>query len=346
VKASRSKLRGDIERKSRYLHDENSVLCRIAVLENTTEETEGDATTSLDEIRCIPIEDERETDDSFQIRLPDDFVKSYRSKIYQGLLMVSISHAVYSHHELFLGKESQYTIVEESHRYRHLLARHLQVTGNVTVAVVRVSTPAESPVPTTTQLSSVYFGDHGFQKQYGACSGGKLRVKNCGVYDVKIPQTKASLENDAMKLVDAAQEQLRKDLGITQVSSLANKVIMCLPEGTYAGFWSARAIVNHWLMQIRSDYCLSLSASMHEMGTFVYLLFVTFVRLEARSITYGSALTVYWFLQVTCLDCFTLERYVEYSCRNHRIAIMDVFSQLIYTLTILSRISIGRTSLW
>jgi hypothetical protein len=216
----------------------------------------------------FPIEDEKETDDSFRIDLPDNLVESYKSKIYKGQLMVSISNAAYVNHKLFLGSNSQYAVVDESHRFRHLLERHLQITGDITVAVVRVSTPAESPVPSTTQLSSVYFGDHGFQEQYGACSGGKLTIKSSGIYDVKISRTKASLDNDAMKLVSAAQDQLRKDLGISQVSSLADKVIMCLSDGTYAGYWSASATVNYWRMQIRSDYCLSLSTSMHEMGKF------------------------------------------------------------------------------
>jgi hypothetical protein len=265
--ASKINLRGgNTPYVQRQLNDENnSVLCRVTIFDIMAE-TEQGGTTSTDETRCIPIVDGKETDDSFRIALPDDLVEANSAKIYRGQLIVSISNAAYIHHELFLGNDSQYAIVEESHRYRHLLERHLQVTGEVTVAVVRVSTPSESPVPSTAQLSSVYFGDHGFQKQYGDCSGGKLKIKSNGVYDVKISQSKASLGDDYMKIVEAAQEQLRKDLKINQVSDLAKKIVMCLPGGTYTGYWSASAGVNSYLMQVRSEYCLSLSVTMHEIG--------------------------------------------------------------------------------
>jgi hypothetical protein len=243
----------------------DNVLCRVTVFDVMSEVEDGENASS-DEIRCIPIENETETDDSFRVDLPDDMVELYKSKIYRGQLMVSISNAAYINHELFIGNDSQYKVMDENHRYRHLLERHLQVTGEITVAVVRVSTPSEAPVPSATKLSSVYFGDHGFQKQYGDCSGTKLKIKNNGVYDVKISQTKASLDNHYMKIVEAAQEQLRKDLGIAQVSDLAKKIVMCLPGGSYAGSWSASAGVNSYLMQVRSEYCLSLSVTMHESG--------------------------------------------------------------------------------
>jgi hypothetical protein len=244
----------------------NSVLCRITIFDIMTEPEKSGTIYTVDEIRCIPIVDEEETDDSFRIDLPENLVEANREKIYRGQLMVTISNASYVNHELITGNDSLYNVVEESHRYRYLLERHLQVTGEVTVAVVRVSTPSESPVPSKAQLSSDYFGDHGFQKQYGDCSGGKLKIKNNGVYDVKISQTKASLGNDHTKIVEAAQDQLRKDLGIAQVADLAKKIVMCLPGGSYAGSWSASAGVNSYLMQVRSEYCLSLSVTMHEIG--------------------------------------------------------------------------------
>jgi hypothetical protein len=270
-----NQLRGNSLESRQLISDSNSsndynndLLCRITILDITSDDGEDREPKSSQEIRCIPIVDEQETDDDFSIHLPDDILEAHQSDIYQGRLFVTVSDAVYVNHQVFIGAEPQFTVVQDSHhRYRHLVERHLQTTHEVTVAIIRISTPAESPVPSLSTLTGVYFGDHGFQKQFNDCSFGRLQLKNAGAYDIRISQSLSSLGNDFQRVVDAAQSQIRSSLG-KDANSLANKVIMCLPAGTYTNSFSASALLGSWRVQIRSDYCLSLSTTMHELGTF------------------------------------------------------------------------------
>jgi hypothetical protein len=266
VSASQLNLRGTASGEARQLgeSESNNILCRITVMDITSEGEDGQPKSSED-IRCIPIVDEQETDDDFSIQLPEDILGEHKPDIYQGKLFVSVSDAAYVNHHVFLGAEPQFTVVQDSHRFRHLAERHLQTTNEVTVAIVRISTPAEAPVPSLSTLTNVYFGDHGFQKQYNDCSFGRLQLKNAGAYDIAISQTLSSLGNDFQRVVDAAQSKIRSSLG-KDASSLANKVIMCLPPGSYSNSFTASAMLASWRVQIKSDFCLSLSTTMHELG--------------------------------------------------------------------------------
>lgn len=241
----------------------NNVLCRVTTFHQLTE-LKQDQVESKAETHCIPIIDHKyEDDNSFPIQLPDNMLATYESEIAHGELFVSISDALYDNEELFIGDQAQYTVVND-HNYRHLFERHLQSTTQVSVAVVRISTPNQSPPASASAISSALFGSNGMQKQYSDCSFGRTQLTNNGVFDVKISQTTAELGGDWSKVVDAAQKQILLDRGLTSVQQLANKVLMCLPPGT--GDWAASAGVNSWRAQFNSDWCTSLSATMHEVG--------------------------------------------------------------------------------
>jgi hypothetical protein len=247
----------------------SDVLCRVTTFHQISQSTDGNFR-SQKAIHCIPILDhDREADHYFPIRLPESLFASYESAISQGKLLVSISDAAVvvndgDNKELWIGDHAQYKVVKDV-QYRHLQERHLQSTNQVSVAVIRISTPTEAPPASTNTLMSTLFGSTGFQKQYRDCSFGRLEIINSGIFDVQISQTTAELGGDWIRVVEAAQEQIKRDQpGLTSVQDLADKILMCVPPGT--GDWAASADVNSWRAQFNAEWCTSLSATMHEVG--------------------------------------------------------------------------------
>jgi hypothetical protein len=235
-------------------------------------------------IHCIPIIDhDRESDNIFPIHLPEDLTSSYEHEISRGKLLVSISNADFVQDELFIGDHAEYSVVNDR-KYRHLQERHLPTSSThpVTVAVIRISTPNEAPPASSSTLLSTLYGNTGFQKQYSDCSFGRLELINNGVYDVQISQTTAELGGDWKRVVEAAQEQVKIDQGLTSVQDLADKILMCVPPGT--GDWAASADVNSWRAQFNSDWCTSLSATMHEIGTLGIFIYVSLVEIAFQSL--------------------------------------------------------------
>jgi hypothetical protein len=246
--------------------NDNSVLCRVTTFHQLTENSNNNVQ-SKSESHCIPIIDETyEADDSFPIQLPDNMMAAHESEIEQGQLLVSISDAVFVNDKLTIGDHAHYTVVlVVDHKYRHLIERHMQSVEQVSVAIIRITTPSESPPVSVSTLSSTMFGGSGFSKQYSDCSFGKLQLTNNGVFEVRISKTTSQLGGDWSQVVAEAQNQIKIDRGLTSVQQLADKILMCLPPGT--GDWAASAGVNSWRAQFNSQWCTSLSATMHEVGT-------------------------------------------------------------------------------
>lgn len=264
-------LRGGEE--PRNLDDDinDSVLCRIIILD-TIYMTEDNITATTAQQTCIPIVDNYETDLDFTVDLPLDLVKRYDKEIEQGKLLVSISDSKLMNEKLTVSVNSKFSVVTDP-RFRHLQERHLKVEGIMTVAVVRISTSDSSPKNSASALKSTLFGNGiNFVSQYSYCSFGKLKWKlaDAGVLDIKLPNKVAEFSNNSAGLVTAAQKYLKSLLKISNVSTLADKVIMCLPRGT--GSWAASAGVNHWRAQFNNDWCASLSGTMHELGHTIGLL--------------------------------------------------------------------------
>lgn len=243
------------------------VLCRVTTFHQLYEmnSDSNNNVQSHSETHCIPIIDQTyEDDNSFPIQLPEKMMADHQAEIARGQLLVSISDAVFINNKLLIGEHAQYTVISEDPKYRHLLERHMQTANQVSVAVIRITTPSESPPVSTSTLSSTLFGGSGFTKQYSDCSFGKLQLVNNGVFDVKISKTTAQLGGDWRQVLEEAQNQIRIDRGLTSVQQLADKILMCLPPGT--GDWAASAGVNSWRAQFNSQWCTSLSATMHEVG--------------------------------------------------------------------------------
>jgi hypothetical protein len=269
--AATSNLRGaDLESPVvvRHLNDfDVSVLCRVVTFGTMFFDATSQSSSTEDLTVCLPIVDDVELELEFPIDLPDDITEQYEQEIHGGTLMVSISDAIISEKKLVLGLQPQFTVITNTTRYRHLLERHLQVKPEMTVAVVRVSTTDSSPRNTARQLRTNLFDSNGinFVTQYKAISFGKLQwsLAPAGVIEVKVPQSISSFSS-YLDLVEAAQDLAKAKLKVSEITSIADKVLFCLPPGT--GNWAASAGVNHWRAQFNNDWCTSLSGTMHELG--------------------------------------------------------------------------------
>jgi Gametolysin peptidase M11 len=241
-----------------------SVLCRITMFDTLILSKENVSSTR-EQTTCLPIVNEVETDLDFSIDLPEDLVKANIADIEMGKLLVKVIGAEMVDDKLVIGQRPQFEVVHD-HRLRHLQERHLQSTGVMTLAVIRISTSDAAPTASAATLKNALFGGLiNFATQYDSCSFGKLKWKmaGSGVIDVRLPN-KVSAYASSAELVTAAQKQLKAQNGGKEVSSMGNKVFMCLPPGT--GDWAASAGINHWRAQFNNDWCTSLSGIVHELG--------------------------------------------------------------------------------
>jgi len=219
-----------------------------------------------EETGCILIErhTEVESDTLVPIQLPKDISRLHYRKIKRGTLFVHIQGAIVTNNEIVASDSAQFTVVDPPAGLRHLSEMEPAI-GNKTIAIVRVSTKDSSPPASLDELRKAIVGNGiSMKTQYFRCSMGQLQWIFAGGYDVKLNKHRISEFNSGIELLDAANERLNKELGITSAATLANKVIYCLAPGISG--WIASAGVNHYRVNINGDWCLSLSVAMHEVG--------------------------------------------------------------------------------
>jgi len=256
---------------------QDSVLCRLTVVDLMFSFDDGDHSLRHDEqISCIPVVDGLEDDDMHPVALPKALHTENANAIRQGRLFVSISGASLENDGLQLSDSAEFEVLHRLPGHlRFLEQRHLGVVGTFSVAVVRISTTDSTPMFSRYALSDGMFGSGiNLKTQYNACSFGQLQweLAPVGVIDVKVNQPISDFGSGSA-LVTAAQMQIKEDMNLkpflvrnnqTSISHLADKVLMCLPPGT--GNWAASAGINHWRAQFNDEWCLSLTATLHEIG--------------------------------------------------------------------------------
>jgi Gametolysin peptidase M11 len=244
-----------------------SVLCRVVNFGTMYYDEDTGGTSTEEQCMCLPIVDGVELAFEFPITLPDEIMTQYETQIDRGQLLVSVSDSLIHDKKLIMGFLPKFTVLKNTTHYRHLLERHLVVKPLMTVAVVRISTTDSTPKLTAAQLQSTLFSSTGinFVNQYNAMSFGKLKwsLAPAGVIDVRVPNSVSSYST-YMDLITAAQAQVTSKLQVSDITTIADKVLMCLPPGT--GTWAASAGVNHWRAQFNNDWCTSISGTVHELG--------------------------------------------------------------------------------
>jgi hypothetical protein len=262
--ASNTSLRSITNGYERHLYDENVVLCRIVVFHTSY----GDSLvtdSSYERRSCVPIVGGQETEFDFPIHLPEEMKARHAAKIETGQLMVLVSPATFENNTLTIADNAEYFVVDDR-RLHHLTTRHLIATGTRTVAFVRVSTSDATPAATLAELQATHFDPKGLNliTQYDKCSRGKLKwtlVPN-GMIDVKIPSKATEFVGNIGGFTTVVQQQLKDTMFPNGITSIADKIIMCLPPGS--GNWAASAGLNHWRVQMNNFWCSSLSASIRK----------------------------------------------------------------------------------
>ena len=225
---------------------------------------------SSDELACIPIVNGRESDDVIPLHLPSDLEEAHASELEQGLLFVKITNAKENGDDIAITGASKFFVVQHvPEGLRHLQERQLQVSGETTLAIVRIRTRGgASPSATIDDLELLMNPNQvNLRTQLEACSVGKVQMKKADrfIIDVTVNQPVSAFAGRPNKLVRAAQAQLLRDFDdIDHVSDLADRIMFVAPPGT--GKWSAFAVRNHWRSVYNDNWVTSLSATMHELG--------------------------------------------------------------------------------
>lgn len=249
------------------------VLCRITKVDTlystcVDDDYHQEDRAEDEEISCIPIVNNTETDLVLPVSLPEDLATRYKNEIAQGTLLLAIDGAsINSDNDgIILAPNATFSVIDDvPDHQRHLVAKP-SVTGKMTLMIVRVVTKdGVSPDKSLYQLrKAVFYNEVSFRTQYRDCSFGQLMWQDAGGMEVILdkPISQYSKPNDL--LMDAQKKimEMRPDLEST--SQLADKVLFCQPPGT--GNWLAVAPINHWRINMNNEWCTSLSALMHEVG--------------------------------------------------------------------------------
>lgn len=218
---------------------ESTVLCRMILIDTLYEDDENeDNFRREEETACVPIVNDVQMDRTITLDLPADILTNHKSKLEEGLLFVEVSNASIAGRDLVLSADSEISVTsEDPERLRRRLQAISVTQGRLSVAIVRISTSDRQNANSIASLNSMFdTSSTNFVTQYDKCSMGKLNFykvnEQYGVVDVTVSGSVSSFGTGPGALVDAAQIQLQRDLGLGSVEQLADKIFMCLPGGT------------------------------------------------------------------------------------------------------------------
>jgi len=243
---------------------EEPLLCRITTISTKYEMPDG-SVNETEEAGCIPIYDNRESDKLLPIHLPPNITQTYAPSIADGSMMMSITCATVGEEEVTMGDDSEITVMDDEAFRQRRLSLMEPAKGRMTLMVVRVTTSdGHGPTKSLAEIRQGMFRDRiGFKAQYKACSYGQLEWVDAGGLEVKLDKP-LSAYTRAMQLADDAVAKIVSTMKLRSVQELADKIMFCEPGGV--GNWIAVAGVNHWRSNFNDQWCLSLTANMHEIG--------------------------------------------------------------------------------
>jgi len=251
----------------RRVETTSSIFCRIIQVHTMLPEMGEDS----DEFHCMP---ENEPDHQYPVSLPDDILAAHENELENGQFSLQITHAHLEGYEIVTTPKTEY--IANTIFTRSVVLNGAQRTekpiyagkGVSRVAVVRVSTrDAESSISKARMEEMLDGGTVSFVTQTEACSNGELRYVSAGVHDVYMDRpvdatTAYQLAQDAGDVFLTNEDGSKKD-----VAEVAEHIMFCLPPGT-PNHWLATANSFHWRSWYNDEWCLSLSAAMHELGMY------------------------------------------------------------------------------
>lgn len=245
----------------RRQQSEQSLLCRLVVLETSyLSDNETAIETELTEraLSCVPIYDNREYDDMFSIEIPDELLEGYEAELASGSLFVQVSNASIMNNAVDISANASFAFAIDRE------TRNTEIKSQLSVALVRISTADSAMSVSATELEDALFGDGvNFKLQFKACSFEQLDIISAGVHDISLSHTIGEFASPT-DIVRAAQESFKAAVSVDDLTEFADRIMFCVPPGS--GSWAASTSVSHWRMQFNDDFCMSLTAVMHEMG--------------------------------------------------------------------------------
>lgn len=222
-----------------------------------------------DEIGCVPMSGEVETQDLLLVNgLNASWVATNQEMLFNSGLYVSFANVVIDRGSVEVTSASTVSLVtmKFSHMKSHIQA--LQERRTVDIAVVLVSTIDSSPTFSADDVKDILFNENrvNLMTQFDACSFGKLKFQlaPAGVVSVTVNEPASNFDS-GLALATAAQAELEKSSPY-RMEQLGEKVLVCLPPNVGSRPWVASAGVGHWRAQFNDVWCLSLSATIHEIG--------------------------------------------------------------------------------
>lgn len=124
--------------------------------------------------------------------------------------------------------------------------------GKQTLAIIRVSTKDSAP-PMSLEAIRLHFAAsrQSAAAQYKLCSFSKFQLQFIAGHDVKLPNSIREFSSGS-QLLDVAAAKLSRDLKISSMTDLADKVVFCLAPGTKG--WVATAGVNFYRLVVNGDW--------------------------------------------------------------------------------------------
>lgn len=231
---------------------------------------------------CAPIINGQQLDDLVPLDLPPSIVEEYVAQLDAGTWVVNLTYAYYDSSQGVIVWDPVHSQVEVVSDYefsapvahghvrrggRQMKFEPFEVakTGRVDVIMVLVETlDVRHPLDIDYVKKRLRRRtNNNFVRQTRECSMNKLHYK-VKVLTVQLYATMSAFGTSRNELVKAAQSRLQLDQKVVSLTELADRVMFCLPPGT--GSWVAFASLNHWRSVYNGNWCLSLSATMHELG--------------------------------------------------------------------------------
>jgi hypothetical protein len=255
-----------VRRQSRALEFGNptssSIHCRITALNVmlSKKETTMAGYFSREEFVCIPIRSDngQESDDYLPIvgDLENHVTIPQLQQAKKGALLAVIQKSERATGTLILANDSRaFRVLDDIPpnwaQYQQRTVR-ASAQGKQTLAIVRVSTKDSAP-PMSLEAIRLHFAAsrQSAAAQYKLCSFSKFQLQFKTGHDVLLPNSIQEFSSGS-QLLDAAAATLSRELNISSMTDLADKVVFCLAPGTKG--WVATAGVNFYRLVVNGDW--------------------------------------------------------------------------------------------
>lgn len=225
-------------------------ICRVAVERswrvNAFGQTEPEKKAS-----CIPVTEQGEDEEFYQLNLPDWFMAEHQEQIHQGTLYVKISGGRIANDSILIPTESDVVVVDQTRVPQQQRQRHLQQNvGTRKLLVARISLNDTQVSFATSDLEEYIFGlstsSISVANQFIGCSSARLVIEPStlgGVVDIMVNKSISEYSSWRLLRNDAAVA-LKNFVGTSQLTAVADYVMLCLPPGnwnfmasTTSGYW-------------------------------------------------------------------------------------------------------------